>query len=613
VRAAILLLALAVACGRGDIVTEKVVADLSGSFTHDAVVSEAPGAPVEADGIQPSDRWGDAESAYRRALVVPPPARVRFHVAVPVGGALRFSVGVQGDGRRDPDAAGVRFAVRVDGAEAYARTVNPAGTRHDRRWIDERVNLARWSGATVDLELVTEHAGSGARLAGRPGWSHVRVVRETRHVRQRATPDAPSVLLLVVDTLRADRLGCYGAAPSPSPTLDALAARGLVFEHAIAQASWTMPSVASLLTGLHPRSHGVVGASEGAAPEDADPGYLADTLPTFAECAAEAGITTFAVSGNPLISHATNFARGFEDFTELGWDAKARNWLPAREVNAPFLRWLDRNAGLRFLAYLHYMDPHDPYMPPAALRPPAPLGVRDVVAAGDADRLARSGATLDAAEVAHLRRLYDAEIRGWDDELARVLAALAAHGLADSTIVVVTADHGEEFLEHGRLKHRVHLYDELLHVPLVIAGPGIRPDRVAMQAQGIDVFPTLAALVGASAPPGLPGQNLLAARGETPAFSETLYGIEADGTTSPIVSLRTAAWKLIHAPARKRWELYDLARDPGERENRFDAAPEAAELARRLVDWETTAPAPPAREGHDPALQEKLRALGYVD
>jgi arylsulfatase A-like enzyme len=577
-------------------------------------VSEAPDAPVQADGVQPSDRWGDAESGYgarwsrrrRRASGSASPC----HPAARSASAWAL----QGDGRRDADAAGVRFAVRVDGAEAYARGDQPGrdaprpplGRRADRPRA--LVGRDRRRGARDRARRERLAARRPARLVARP-----RRPRD-RHARQHATPDAPSVLLVVVDTLRADRLGPYGAAPSPSPTLDALAERGLVYEHAIAQASWTMPSVASLLTGLHPRSHGVVGASTA---RRRTTRRIPATSPTRCRrspsAAAEAGITTVGVSGNPLISRATNFARGFETFVELGWDAKARNWLPAAEVNAPFLRWLDRNAGIRFLAYLHYMDPHDPYTPPEPLRPPAPHGVRDVVAAGDADRIARSGATLDAAEVAHLRRLYDAEIRGWDAELARVLAALAAHGLAESTVVVVTADHGEEFLEHGRLKHRVHLYDELLHVPLVIAGPGIRPGRVTMQAQGIDLFPTLVALLGASTPPGLPGQNLLAAPVETPAFSETLYGIDPDGTTSPIVSLRTAAWKLIHAPARRRWELYDLARDPGERENRFDAAPEAAALARRLADWETSAPPPPAREGHDPALDEKLRALGYVD
>src|SRR5262249_3332575 len=152
----------------------------------------------------------------------------------------------------------------------------------DRRWFEERVDLAPWAGKEVQVTLATEAAGTGP-LAGPPGWSHVRVVRETRHARQAASAAAPSVLVVLGDTLREDDLGCYGGTPSPSPVVDRLAAGGLVFEHAVAQSSWTMPSVATLFTGLHPRSHGVVGAATDTAGGVSDSGFLADTLPTLAE------------------------------------------------------------------------------------------------------------------------------------------------------------------------------------------------------------------------------------------------------------------------------------------------------------------------------------------
>ncbi|TMB59285.1 MAG: sulfatase, partial [Deltaproteobacteria bacterium] len=558
-RARALLFCLLAACGRdefrlpAEIRVEQVVADLSATFERAAVVEEAAGAPVQLGGIQPTPHFGDPGGAYRRAIVAPPRSRLRFAVRVPPGGALHFSTAVQAEDH----AAGVRFTVAVDGREVFARTLDPARRRRDRRWFDERVDLAPWAGRDVEIALATDAAAAGP-LAGTPGWSHVRLVSESRRARQASGAGAPSVLVVLVDTLRADHLGCYGAAPSPSPVVDRLAAGGLVFEQAVAQSSWTMPSVATLFTGLHPRSHGVVGASADADGAASDPGFLADTLPTLAEHAEAAGITTVGVSASPLVSRATNLARGFETFVEFGWDRARHDWPPAAEVNARFLAWLERNRGLRFLAYLHYMDPHDPYTPPAALRPPAPPGVRPAVAAGQADVLARrlAGAPLSAAEVEHLRRLYDAEIRAWDAELGTLLDTLADRGVADSTIVVLTADHGEEFQEHGRLKHRIHLYDELLHVPLVIAGPGVRPGRVAEQAQGIDLFPTLAALLGTAPPRGLPGHDLLAARAEAPAISETLYGLMPDGATTPIVSLRTAEWKLIHAPALGRYELY---------------------------------------------------------
>src|SRR5207245_3462464 len=180
-------------------------------------------------------------------------------------------------------------------------------------------------------------------------------------------------------------------------------------------------------------------------------------------------------------------------------------------------------------------------------------------------------------------------------------------------VVLLTPADGEELQQQRRLKHRIHLYDELLHVPLVIAGPGIHAGRVAEQAQGIDLFPTLAALLGTAPPRGLPGHDLLAARAEAPAISETLYGLMPDGATTPIVSLRTAEWKLIHAPALGRYELYDLRHDPAEREDRFGSAAEGAALAARLAEWEATAPAPPRADGSGTALGRTLRALGYVD
>src|SRR5207253_1268552 len=172
------------------------------------------------------------------------------------------------------DAFRLPAAIRLEQVVADpSATLDPAARRRDRRWFDERVDLASWGGRDVEIALATDAAGAGP-LAGTPGWSHVRLVRESRRARQAASGGAPSVLVVLVDTLRADHLGCYGAAPSPSPVVDRLAAGGLVFEQAVAQSSWTMPSVATLFTGLHPRSHGVVGASADGALAASDPGFL---------------------------------------------------------------------------------------------------------------------------------------------------------------------------------------------------------------------------------------------------------------------------------------------------------------------------------------------------
>jgi len=553
---------------------------------------------------------------YRPGVLAPVPGRLTYRVHVPDGGALRLGLGVIPEGRPAHETAGVRFAVRVDGKQLLARLVNPARHR-DHRWFDERLDLARFAGGDVDLMLETSAVGTGPP-GGRPAWSNLALVREGRRERQGPGPDTPNVVLLLVDTLRADRLGCYGASPSPSPTLDRLAAGGTLFEHAISQSSWTLPSVGTILTGLHPRSHGMVGGPSGdraEAQSDGNGAYLPDSVRTIASEARLAGITTLGVSANPIVSSATNLARGFETFVEFP-SARARtNWTPARAVDDSFLTWLRENRRYRFFAYLHYMEPHAPYSPPEALRPAPPADATPHLLAGvpPVRRVnLRRGPLVPSSQLTYLRALYDGEIRAWDDELATLLRGLEELGLRESTLLIVTADHGEEFQEHERLYHGSHLYEESIRVPLVIAGPAVKAQRIREQAQGIDVFPTVAARLGFGLPPGLPGRDLLAPPEDRPVFSETRRGIAPDGSDTAVFALRTLDWKLIHEPARARFELYDLRHDPAERTDRYGAASEGPDLVRTLLSWEEVPAAAPPASGADPDLRRRLRALGYA-
>jgi arylsulfatase A-like enzyme len=320
------------------------------------------------------------------------------------------------------------------------------------------------------------------------------------------------------------------------------------------------------------------------------------------------------VSSNPLVSRGTNFAQGFEHFVEFGWDAGRGHWMPGGAVTDAFLDWVARNRDLRFFAYLHYMEPHDPYTPPDP--PPPPPGLRPEVIAGQAHdlrtALQKGDPRLTPAEVGYLRALYIDEVRSWDAQLGRLITALERLGLRESTVLVVLGDHGEEFQEHGLLVHRHQLYDELLRIPLVIAGPGVVRGRIREQVQGIDLFPTIAALLGIVPPVGLVGTNLLGAPGVRPAFSETEYGIRPDGGTTEMLDVRAPPWKLIWTPALDRWQLYDLVHDPGEHDDRSAVAPEARVLAEQLGAWRRDAPLPPRTGGSDPSLGQKLRALGYV-
>jgi arylsulfatase A-like enzyme len=581
---------------------EDVVADLGTAVADAPVAVLDPGDPLRGDGA-------------RRSVVLAPGTRTTFAVGVPANAALRFGVGVDGDKTRDLSRTGLRFTLAVDGKERFRRTINPAGSHRDRRWFDERVDLSTYTGRTVEVTLGVDAEVAQRPVAGSAGWSRVRLVQSTTVARVPARPHEPNLLFLLVDTLRADAVGLYGGGAT-TPALDGLGGRGTVFSNAVSQAPWTLPSVATLMTGLPPRRHGAIGdPSSNDRPANGRWGFLTDEATTWAEVAAREGITTFGVSANPLVSYGTNVAQGFETFVELPWDASGRAWASADDVNAAFLDWLPRTRGYRFAAYLHYMEPHDPYTPPTP--PTAPTGIRPAIAAGwvrdAANRINWTGTDpLRPDELAHLRARYQAEVASWDHALARLLAALADAGHADDTIVVVTADHGEEFQEHGRLTHGSHLYEESIRVPLVLAGPGIPTERRSDVAQGIDMFPTLLALLGAGAP-HTPGRDLLtAARDERPAVVETASGIAPDGRAVEVVAVRTPVWKLVETPELGRTELYDLASDPREQDDRAATAPERFDLVTTLDRWR--AETPPATGTHpaDPAFAQRLHALGYV-
>ena len=608
-----------IACGRDalppEISIEQVVMELAPPLAAEARIEEPAAGAVRRAVLEPGERA--AGGAPLDALVTPPPTKLHFNVAVPADGALRFAAGVDGDKQRHLDLSGVEFQVSVDGRSVFSRLINPAARRKDRRWIDGTIDLRPWAGRSVDVVLETRAARVDQALAGTPGWSHVRVVREERRQRQRADA-GPNVLLLLVDTLRADHVGTYGADPSSTPALDRFAKRGLVFDVAVAQASWTMPAVASIFTGLHPRSHGAVGpdAHDGQAPVGAGT-LLPDGVVTLAELAQQAGVTTFGVSTNMIVSRATNFNQGFETFVELPFDKETRDYVHATVVDRNLLDWVRAERRLRFFAYLHYMEPHGPYAPPARFRPKPPPGIRADLAAGWVQDFAlavnkRRIAPPSGVEVAYLRRLYDGDIRSWDDEFGALLEQLERDGILDRTVVVVMADHGEEFMEHGNLAHGDHLYEETVRIPLIIVGPGIPAGRRAEVAQGVDLLPTIAAILGAPLPAGLPGRDLLATHTSGDVVSEIVGGF-GDGGQGSTVALRTPRWKLIRLPDGSGTELYDLVNDPWERTNLAATSDETAALAARLDRWAANAPPPPPTTATDPTLRAKLRQLGYVE
>ena len=393
-------------------------------------------------------------------------------------------------------------------------------------------------------------------------------------------PGGPARFVLVtIDTLRADRLGCYGAENAATPTLDALAARGVRFETAIAPTPLTLPSHATLLTALDPPEHGV--RSNGRF-------RLHEGVPTLAERLSDEGFATAAFVSAFVLDRRFGLARGFDVYDDaLGVNDRELG-IPARRADQTVdaaLRWLD-GAPERFFLWLHLYDPHAPYEPPEPHRA----------------RL--------------LGRAYEGEIAFADAELGRLLAALDARFPAGGTVVVVTADHGESLGEHGEPTHAFTLYDATQRVPLLMAGPGLPPGVVVSRdvARLADVAPSLLELAGAPALSGGAGRSLLPlVRGEPEpegrvAWVETL-ATQLDFGWSPLLGVRTRDHKYVRAP---RPELYALATDPEEERNLATEQPELAAELDALVSERNTATQAAPNFAADPEVIERLRALGYV-
>jgi arylsulfatase A-like enzyme len=264
------------------------------------------------------------------------------------------------------------------------------------------------------------------------------------------------------------------------------------------------------------------------------------------------------------------------------------------------------------------MDVHDPYTPPDAAKPVPPLGLPKPLARGWVLETARrinfqGAAKLPPEHVAWLRALYDAEVRAWDAGLPALLDGLRDAGVLDSTVIVVTSDHGEEFQEHGFLKHGQTLYEELVHVPLLMAGPSVPRGRRSAQVQGIDLYPTLARIMGAPVPRGLAGRDLLATDlADVDVISETSHAVGEGGATVDARALRTPVWTLLAYP-KERHLLFHRPDDPGELTDRFTSTPEGPALAQTLQSLLAAAPAPPRTTPVAGDLRERLRQLGYAD
>ena len=394
-----------------------------------------------------------------------------------------------------------------------------------------------------------------------------------------AAPAKPNVLLVTVDTLRADRLGCYGAKAVRTPAADALAARGTLFTRAFAHTPSTLPSHASILLGLTPNAHGVHDNSGFIVRED----FL--TLPEWLKAQ---GYATAAFVGAFPVDSRFGLVQGFDVYDDNYGSQGPTDMVfverKADAVVAGALRWLDGRPEPWFL-WVHVFDPHQPYEPPEPYR------------------------------TEYRGRPYDGEIAYADSALDKLFGFLREKGLEDRTAVVLTADHGESLGEHGESTHGYFAYNATLHVPLILAVPGAKPSRPDANVGHVDIFPTVCDLAGEKRPAGLQGRSLLPlvqgkARPPQPIYFEALTAYYNRGW-APLRGYILGPEKYMDSPIP---EAYDLEKDFAEIENLAEKRDLA--MARKtfadLVRAESSPLADRAGQAMDRATAEKLRSLGYL-
>ena len=611
-----------------------------------------PAAPPQTGFLAPSLDAG-VDGAELPSLILPPPCEVRLRVP-DVPGNLHFRASAGVDRRfpwqleHAPDATSVALEILVDGEPRFSARF-PARPLENgdafRAWHhaggDDGLSLRAGQTITLRSALSPPDASVAGRVGLLCGFGNVEIERTEARPCRAATRDHPNVVLVVMDTLRADEIACYRGAPpwrastpkDATPSLDALAARGILFERAYATSSWTWPSTASILTGLVPEVHGVL---------DDTSCYLAAQIETIGEALEREEYATAAFACNPLLDPVKNFDQGFETYDYAPVMRKSDEVLP--RIGA----WIAEHADARFFLYVHLVDTHEPVEPEArdlarvgaaATPPPGSperpgLECRNAMMIGGA--LTPSGQldpdlVIPAERRAWLRDTYAAAVSTADRSVGTILGWLDEQGLADSTIVAFTSDHGEELFDHGLLGHDHSLYQELVRVPMILAGPGIEAGRrVATPVSNRHLAWTLTArtggiLRGPADPIDLATPDRIAARR---VHFSTEHGWWWNDHRTTILGI--VDWPFVlhlypealpfgvakdTQPGEGILRLYDLEKDPRETTDLSKEKPEiVATLKEAMLEHRRVHAAQrnPTVPGSGDATKELLRRLGYA-
>ena len=430
--------------------------------------------------------------------------------------------------------------------------------------------------------------------------------------------DQPNVILVVVDALRADRLGSYGNVRPVSPNIDSYAKGGVIFKDAYSHASHTKLSVASIFTGLLPPDHGVRHAAEVDEVLSGGTALVSDAVhpdyTTLAEVMSERGYQTCGIISNPHIMHTMGFGQGFRFYRYVP------NVPRAKLINNIALDWFEKVRPKKYFLYLHYMDVHAPYHPPEEYRRRAVMGRASAKAFWENGPYTGE---VESGDIEYTKALYDAQITYWDHEFKVFMDELRRAGRLMNTVVIVTSDHGEEFYDHGGFGHGYTVYNEMIKVPLIVFYPDYELDAGVVREERVmltDLYPTISAMAGEKALPELsPGTDLfkngLAGGGwlhdlftghTRMVYAETFYGEKPR-------AYYQGRHKLVYNEKSGEHELYDLLSDP---EEKIDIAGEKSArglyegLDRIMARKPVFGKSPEAVMSKD-ALQD-LRSLGYI-
>ncbi len=430
-----------------------------------------------------------------------------------------------------------------------------------------------------------------------------------------------TVVVFVLDTVRRDALGCYGNPSDPTPQIDALAENGVRFDQALSSSGWTLPAVGSLLTGTWPTIHGAVGQGVMLKP-------LRSEIQTAAEVFQKARFRTIGFTNAAFVSPMVGVDRGFDVFDhKYSYNHDARS---AQLVVDLAIRELHANRGEPTFFFVHLFDPHLTYAPPTGYdtkftdgrtgpAPPITMAMCKEMQTGESGQEPPLAQDID-----YIRGVYQGEVNFMDAQVGRFVEELKSLGLYDQATLVVTSDHGEEFWDHGGFEHGHTLYDELIHVPLIVKFPaGVEPGRHAVSepVRVLDVMPTLFDILGIEQPVTFEGKSMMPlVRGEStearPVFAEsTLYGAQK-------IAWRTERYKYIHDAASGRegiGELYDWRDDPSETRDLANEQPELAlDMRAELFDFyadlraRSRGMSEPETVNLSPVRIQQLRSLGYV-